>query len=273
MKDNYPTRKSDTWELLPRLEPFVHGFIPDEFFKRNGFTILKDVFHKTLIDACLKQDVEGLVTMEPLVEKVRAKTGIHNSGIVSKIAKHPILLREVRDILGEEIYIYQSRINYKYALDGSGWSWHSDFETWHAQDGMPGMRCLTAMIPLTENTECNGSLMVIPGSHRQFCSCAKEKTVSAEDNYANQKEGVPPKEAIAKFFDLNHNRIKMLTCSPGDLILFDCNLIHVSTPNLSPFDRTNLFIVYNHISNMVVDPFSAGKHRPVEMCTLNPELI
>ena len=34
---------------------------------------------------------------------------------------------------------------------GSGFSWHSDFETWHAEDGMPSIRTVSCSIPLMEN--------------------------------------------------------------------------------------------------------------------------
>ena len=181
------------------------------------------------------------------------------------LSSYAPLVELVTEILGPQIYIHQSRLNFKEGLTGSGWAWHSDFETWHAQDGMPGTRCLSAMIPLTENNECNGSLMVIPGSHKHFYSCKKEEERSAEENFAYQKEGVPPNEAIMKFFELSNGEIEMIKCSPGDLVIFDCNTIHVSTQNLTSKPRTNLFFVYNHISNKLVEPFSASKPRPEEM--------
>ncbi len=40
---------------------------------------------------------------------------------------------------------------------GSGFYWHSDFETWHAEDGMPSMRAVSCSIALTENFAYNGA--------------------------------------------------------------------------------------------------------------------
>lgn len=261
MKDLYPTRKSQTGSFMNRVDPISFTQFP--YYEERGYIVLRSFFSH--IDLAHLADADGLVTMEPGQSIVRSRTGVHLDRNVAKIASHRALISQVENILGEGIYIHQSRINYKAAISGSGWSWHSDFETWHAQDGMPRMRCLTAMIPLTENTNVNGSLMVIPGSHKYFYSCKKEREFSAEENFADQKEGVPPNEAIAEFYKICGYGAEMITCNPGDLVLFDCNLIHVSTPNLSPDPRTNLFIVYNSLENMLVTPFSATTARPEEM--------
>ncbi|MES8739290.1 phytanoyl-CoA dioxygenase family protein, partial [Cutibacterium acnes] len=72
------------------------------------------------------------------------------------------------------LLIHQSRINLKNGFNGKEFYWHSDFETWHVEDGMPNMRAVSCSITLTDNTVYNGSLMVIPGSHKYFVSCVGE---------------------------------------------------------------------------------------------------
>jgi ectoine hydroxylase len=276
MKDIYPTRKSDNGYFIERSEPVVYtDSLLYQSYERMGYIHIKDFFSIDSIQSCLHSKAEGFVTKEPLEGSViRTHTGVHKFNPYDLLAKDEDLLQLVKGILGDKLYIHQSRINYKTALTGSGWIWHSDFETWHAQDGMPSMRCLSAMIPLTENTECNGSLMVIPGSHLHFYSCKKEAEVSAEENFAYQKEGVPPNDAIMEFFKRSSDKIDMVKCNPGDLVLFDCNLMHVSTQNLTSKPRTNLFFVYNHISNKLVEPFSASKPRPEEMGSrINIEIL
>ena len=67
--------------------------------------------------------------------------------------------------------MHQSRINYKPGFHGKGFNWHSDFETWHAEDGMPSMHAVSASIVLTDNHHFNGPLMLIPGSHKVFVPC------------------------------------------------------------------------------------------------------
>src|SRR3546814_10756649 len=44
-----------------------------------------------------------------------------------------------------------SRLNYKPGFKGKEFYWHSDFETWHVEDGMPQMRALSMSILLAEN--------------------------------------------------------------------------------------------------------------------------
>src|SRR3546814_17551354 len=69
------------------------------------------------------------------------------------------------------VYIHQSRLNYKPGFKGKEFYWHSDFETWHVEDGMPRMRALSMSVLLAENTPHNGPLMLIPGSHQPYLTC------------------------------------------------------------------------------------------------------
>ena len=52
------------------------------------------------------------------------------------------------------------------------------------------------------------------------------------------------------------------TGKPGTVILFDCNLMHGSNGNITPFPRTNAFLVYNAVSNRLGKPFGVDKPRP-----------
>src|SRR3546814_1749367 len=83
-------------------------------------------------------------------------------------------------LLGDEVYISQSRLNYKPGFRAKEFYWHSDFETWHVEDGMPRMRALSISVTLTDNLETNGPLMVMPGSHRTFVACVG---ATPEDHY------------------------------------------------------------------------------------------
>ncbi len=268
--DKYPTRLFDNGRFINRSEPVAcerSSELSDFSFQvyiKNGYIVLQDFFNKLDIGKLHynSDKANGLVTNDTKINAKRSTTGFHDQEPFKAFASNKNLVGIVKGILGSDVYIHQSRMNYK--LPGAnGWYWHSDFETWHAQDGMPEMRCLTAMIPLTENDACNGPLLVIPGSHKLFYSCRKEKQVSAEENFADQKEGVPTEEAIQEFYRVS-GKVKAVLCSPGDLVLFDCNIIHGSVQNMAPYPRTNMFIVYNSIENKLVEPFSAEVPRPEE---------
>lgn len=257
----YPTRIDNKSRFLKRKELVSYDLTMTEYIE-NGYLIIRDFFQVNDIQNCLQHTGEniGMDIAEPNGKEMRSKTAVHNSEPFKSLLHKRELVELVLSILGGGYYVHQSRINYKKAFNGTGWSWHSDFETWHSQDGMPEMRCVSAMISLTENTDCNGSLMVVPKSHHFFYGSPKGMNTGAENEFADQKEGVPDTEALKKFFRNSKGEIVLLTCKPGDLILFDCNLLHVSNPNMTSKDRTNLFFVFNSIDNRLINPT-----RPEEM--------
>jgi ectoine hydroxylase len=257
----YPTRIDSKSRFLKRKEIVSYDFTLIDYIE-NGYIIIRDFFNKTDIINCLhhSDNKSGMNILEPNINTIRSKTSIHEQSPFSNLIDNRNLIELVSSILGGGYYVHQSRINYKRAFNGTGWSWHSDFETWHSQDGMPEMRCVSAMIPLTENNDCNGSLMVIPKSHHYFYGSPKGNNTGAKNEFADQKEGVPDNKALSKFFRYSKDKIVLLTCKPGDLILFDCNLLHVSNPNMTSKDRTNLFYVFNSVENRLINP-----KRPEEM--------
>ena len=166
-----------------------------------------------------------------------------------------------RQILGSDVYVHQSRINVKPGFGASGFYWHSDFETWHAEDGLPRMRTVSVSIALTENHDTNGGLMIMPGSHRTFLGCAGE---TPEDNYKQslqmQDAGTPSHEALTDL--AGRHGIKLFTGPAGSATWFDCNCMHGSGDNITPFPRSNVFIVFNSVDNTAVEPFAAPAPRP-----------
>lgn len=179
-------------------------------------------------------DAETIVA-EPQSREIRSIFEIHRqSDAMARLASDARLADVARFLLGDEVYIHQSRLNYKPGFKGKEFYWHSDFETWHVEDGMPRMRALSMSVLLAENTPHNGPLMVIPGSHRSYLTCVGE---TPEDHYLSslkkQEYGVPDEDHLA---ELAHDHgIVAPTGKPGTVILFDCNLMHGSNGNITPF--------------------------------------
>src|SRR5690606_14457259 len=96
------------------------------------------------------------------------------SALMHRLASDRRLAGVASFLLDDQVYVHQSRLNYKPGFKGKEFYWHSDFETWHVEDGMPRMRALSISVLLSENTVNNGPLMLIPGSHRTFLSCVGE---------------------------------------------------------------------------------------------------
>jgi ectoine hydroxylase len=114
---------------------------------------------------------------------------------------------------------------------------------------------------LTDNNEFNGPLMLIPGSHHYFVPCVG--TTPAEnwkDSLKAQRLGVPDQNALQRL--VNQGGIQAPKGPPGSLLLFECNTLHASNKNLSPWPRSNLFFVYNSVDNYLGEPFCGNKPRP-----------
>ena len=205
--------------------------------------------------------------LEARNDAIRSVFEIHRSNDVFRsLAQDSRIADAARQILASDVYIHQSRVNVKPPMVGKGFFWHSDFETWHAEDGMPQMRCLSASIALTENTEFNGPLMVVPGSQRTFVACAG---ATPEDNYQQslqmQEAGTPDLASLKALVDAGG--IVAPKGPAGSVVLFECNVMHASTENLSPYPRSNAFFVYNSLENRLVEPFAAPAPRPPYIAT------
>ena len=279
--DIYPTRYGTETDVTPRIDPVIHSeWTPSapltlsqtKDFERDGFLILEGLFDaaeirslnaaaRSLLARPHNLDRETVIR-EPHGALVRSIFRIHaQDRLFARLAADARIAAVARFLLGDEVYVHQSRLNYKPGFRGADFFWHSDFETWHAEDGLPRMRAVSASILLTANDANNGPLMLVPGSHRTFISCIGE---TPEDHYKaslrRQEFGIPDPATLERM--VAENGITAATGQAGTLILFDCNTIHGSNSNITPHPRSNAFFVYNAVSNRVTTPFAAKAPRP-----------
>jgi len=241
-------------------------------FEREGMLVLENLFSIEEIERAIAdldrmrghaESLEpGTVVREPQADAIRSIFRVHRqSNAFANLARNARLRALVEYILGDRVYIMQSRINEKPAFDGACFDWHSDFETWHAEDGMPRMRAVSVSVFLSENSTLNGPTMFVPGSHKTFVACPGE---TPQEHYKTslrrQEFGVPGHEAIAELA----GRAGLVAPSgpAGTAVLFDCNLLHASAMNMTPWPRRNAFFVFNAVSNELEDPFDRGEPRP-----------
>lgn len=283
--DVYPSRQGGA-QFIERQDPTVYAPqgkvapVPAQQIKNyeeSGFMLLEGVFSEAEVLmfqqelARLRGNAAAIAPGETITEPeggdVRSIFRIHESSPVFKaLAADKRLADLARYILNDEVYIHQSRLNYKPGFRGKEFYWHSDFETWHVEDGMPRMRALSMSITLTENFEYNGPLMLIPGSHLQYAACeGKTPDNHYEASLKKQEYGVP---SDAQLEDVaNKGGIVSLKCKPGSVIIFDCNTMHGSNGNISPEPRSNVFFVYNAVRNQVLTPFCDQPPRPECICS------
>lgn len=286
MQDNYPSRHCEHAAFLPQQEPVLHSTVvpsspldEDQLsqFERDGYILLPELFDAD--ETCvltneldrLRHDPTILASKQAITEPdngaLRSLFQIHQTNdCFAKVARDPRIAAVARQILAGPVYIHQSRLNFKPGLRGKEFYWHSDFETWHSEDGIPRMRALSCSILLTDNDAQNGALMVLPGSHKVFLSCVG---TTPENNYLpslkKQETGISDDHSVAQLAE--KYGIQSASARAGSVLFFDCNLMHGSNSNITPYPRSNLFFVYNPIDNQPVAPFCGQAPRPEFIAT------
>jgi ectoine hydroxylase len=278
--DVYPSRVADEPSITGRKDPVVHGDGSGPLTKqqldtydRSGFLFLggflppREVegLHAEMeaVRARGEQEDADTIIREPGGRAVRSVFAIHRDNpIFGRLARDPRLVGIAEQLLGSRVYIHQSRVNFKPGFRGKEFYWHSDFETWHIEDGMPRMRALSMSIALTDNTPHAGPLMLIPGSHRHYIACVGKTPESDHyrESLRRQELGVPDEGSLAWLVD--QYGIEAPVGRAGSIVLFECNTMHGSNSNITPVPRSNVFLVYNSIENALVEPFGGVRPRP-----------
>jgi len=281
MQDLYYSRTERGSAIIARQDPVIYagGGYADALsaeqlasYERDGFLKMDDVFSEGEVQALLEESQRmaadpAIVRLpeaitEPGSDAVRSVFRVHQLGeAMANLARDPRLIHVARQILGSEVYIHQSRANMKPGFKGKEFYWHSDFETWHVEDGMPNMRALSCSVLLTDNNACNGPLMLVPGSHRQFVSCqGRTPDEHYKKSLKRQEYGVP--DPVSLRLLVEQGGIQPMTGKAGTVVFFDCNTMHGSNGNISPWPRANIFMVYNSVENKLAPPKYGLTPRP-----------
>ncbi|WP_433173508.1 ectoine hydroxylase [Actinoallomurus sp. CA-150999] len=277
--DQYPTRRASEPALLYRTDPVVHGNADGPIdqetlvaYEADGFLTVDELLAPEEVEryrAELRRlaDDEAVLRDDRTVtergsDEIRSIFEVHKvSDVFAELVTDPRVVGRARQILGSDVYVHQSRVNYKPGFKGKDFYWHSDFETWHAEDGMPRMRAVSISIALTENFVHNGGLMIMPGSHKTFVSCLGETPADHyKESLRGQEIGTPDPDSLSILAD--KHGIELFTGPAGSATMFDCNCMHGSNGNITPFPRSNVFIVFNSVENTCEEPFAAPSRRP-----------
>ncbi|WP_078326278.1 ectoine hydroxylase [Mycobacteroides salmoniphilum] len=276
--DRYPSRLETERPPIVRTEPVVWGSTDQGPLAPPALTQMSDqgfLIRPSTVDdmtvSTLRNEIDRVpsqlgddprVIREARSHEVRSIFEAHIlSSVVMDVARSPGVLDVAEQLLGGPVYLHQSRINAMPAFRGRGFYWHSDFETWHTEDGLPQMRTVSCSIALTVNVAYNGTLQVMPGTHRTFYPCVG---ATPHDNHrkslVEQEIGVPSTLTLAEA--ALTSGIELFLGQPGDALWFDCNLMHGSGSNISPYPRSNVFLVFNSVHNAPERPFAGSEPRP-----------
>ncbi len=237
-----------------------------EQFDRDGYLFFPGLFTpaetKTLNDAVpeLYSRREAYNVREKGKDAVRTNFAAHlYSEPFAKLARHPRMVDPVQELLGEELYMHQFKINGKQAFDGDVWQWHQDYGTWLNDDRMPEARAMNVAIFLDDVNDYNGPLMFIPGSHKRGVVDAKHDLTTTSyplwtlDNdlvaQLVERAGGPGG------YDAAGRTVPRGIVSPtgpaGSMILFHGCLVHASGSNLSPWNRVSVYLSLCAVSNHI----------------------
>jgi ectoine hydroxylase len=282
--DRYPSRVGGQVEMRPREDPVVWGAGDGplsveqlDCYRRDGFVVLPDLLDGDTVARCLAR-IEHLAAddavraspaavLEPGGDDLRSLFAVHRTDpVFAALADDRRLVGVARQLLGSDVYVHQSRVNLKPGFAGRAFAWHSDFETWHVEDGMAEPRAASCSIALTDNHSWNGPLLLIAGSHHWYVACAGR---TPPDHHLSslraQEYGVPDRDSLRAL--AQRGAIHEFTGAAGSVLFFDCNTMHGSAGNITPLDRANAFLVYNSVDNRLGPPFGTDQPRPEHIAT------
>ncbi len=237
-------------------------------FSQSGFLFKPGCF--TADEAARLRAAAAEVYAMDRKEVWREKTGAPRTAFAAhtyhdtfrRLGAHPRLIEPVRQVLGEEVYMHQYKVNAKAAFEGDVWQWHQDYGTWARDDGMPEARAMNIAVFVDEVMPINGPLMFIPGSH---------KGGVLEAGHDLETTSYPlwtlDKETVTRLAD--QGGIVAPTGPAGSMIMFHGNLVHASPPNITPYPRTIVYLtlcaVTNHITKFNREEWIAHRNfDPIE---------
>lgn len=226
-----------------------------EVFHRDGFILLPGLFSEAEL-AVMQEALPEVFSdegphriLEAGTGVVRGVHGVHETHPAFRtLVRLPRLAQPARQLLRDEVYVHQFKINAKMALVGDVWEWHQDFRFWRDEDGMPSPRALTAAIFMDPVDEFNGPLMVVPGSHNDgLLDVTSLSGGKWNDSFtAKLKYTITPQSLAAAVADRG---IVAPKGAAGSVLLFHGNILHGSAPNMSPANRRIVLVTYNAVTN------------------------
>lgn len=220
-------------------------------YHEDGFLIFENLLNRKEVNK-LREALPNVLSRtgpEVIHEKdgtgVRLVFGAHvYSEAFQQLSRLPQLIKPVKQLLDDDVYLHQSRINPKYGFgSGARWDWHQDYSAYERVDGMTRPDCIMTSVFIDDCSVARSPLLVIPGSHRHGV-IDQIKLHQESKGYSLYELD---RETVARL--ANENGIKPLIGNAGTVAFIDCNLIHGSANNISPWRRSIMYLIYNAVSN------------------------
>jgi hypothetical protein len=164
------------------------------------------------------------------------------------------LVQHTHQLLGgsSELCHFHSKLMQKEPQVGGAWEWHQDYGYWYKNQFMFPDQMISVMTALTQATEENGCLQIIPGSH---------KMGRVNHGFSGEQVGA---DAVMVENALKTMTVMPCVLEPGDVLFFHPNLLHCSAPNLSDAARWSIISCYNLASNPAYQESSTSWKLPLQ---------
>jgi len=221
-----------------------------EEFDQTGYLFFPTVFSAE--EAKVLKQAANDVYQQNREEVWREKSGVARTAFAAhtyndafrRLGAHPRLINPVMQLLDGPVYIHQYKVNAKAAFDGDVWQWHQDYGTWARDDLMPEPRAMNIAVFLDDVTAANGPLIFLPGSHKHgVVDAGHDLETTSYPLWTLDRDTVT---------DLyRQGGCVAPTGDAGSMLLFSSLLVHASPPNISPMDRTIVYLSLCHVDNHI----------------------
>lgn len=223
-------------------------------YEKDGVLVFPNLFSLAEIESmreAFERDAkvpgEHRIT-EPEGEAVRAVYASHlRQPEYTMLAHDPRLLRPAQQLLAQDLYLYQFKINAKPGFGGDGWAWHQDYIAWKIADDISAPQLINFVVFLDSVNEFNGPIVFLPGSHRDGLLRDDRSTERRSDLHLDPDDIALSPEQMRTLVE----RYGMYSPKgeAGTVVIFHPEIVHGSAGNLSPYARRLVIATYNEVHN------------------------
>jgi ectoine hydroxylase-related dioxygenase (phytanoyl-CoA dioxygenase family) len=191
---------------------------------------------------------------------------------VNELIRHPKVLDAVEDILGPNLFAWNTHWFIKEPGDGRYVGWHQDLTYWHLEPD----EAITAWIALSPVTAESGAMRMVPGTHAR-------EVVEHVDTW---RQGAMLTRGQEIAVDVDEAAAINVELQPGQMSLHHHKIFHSSPANQATDRRIALAVRYipTHVRQVAIsddsaalvrgsDRFGHFRHEPQPRRDMEPELV
>ncbi|XP_052220871.1 L-proline trans-4-hydroxylase-like [Dreissena polymorpha] len=227
-------------------------------FKEDGYTLVRGLFSKEEV-----AHIEKAILAGPFLDHTYGVAdgdgreahmilwnhpGVDVTGMVARCEK---VVGGCEQLLGGEVYHYHTKLMKKPAKIGGKHIWHQDYGYWY-NNGCLFPNMMTVFIAIDKCTKDNSCLQVLKSSHK----CGRIEHVRVGNQIGAD---------VSRVDEISHVcPLQFVEMEPGDVLFFDCNLLHCSSANMSEARRWAFLCAYNRVDNNPTKEHHHPRYTPLE---------